>query len=144
MENASKALLIAGSVLVVILLIAMGVRVLNSTQGTTDATQTTMQATEIAMFNNKFTQYTGDNKKYAQVKSLLDLISASNSTSDRKITVFAGPISGTATGYMLPNNYGSIQLELEDKTNYSFSIFVGNASYDSDGFIKNIYIRYYK
>ncbi len=144
MENASKALLIAGSVLVVILLIAIGVRVLNSTQGTTEATETTMQTTEVAMFNNKFTQYAGSNKKYAQVKSLLDIVSASNSTSSRKITVYFGPATGNGKNYILPNDSGSLQLTLQDKTNYSFLIFIGNDSYNSEGFLEKIYIRYSK
>lgn len=39
MENASKALLIAGSVLVVIVLIAVGMRILNSTAGASESAQ---------------------------------------------------------------------------------------------------------
>ena len=80
MENASKALLIAGSILVVILLIAMGVRVFNSTSGTTDSVEGTMQSTEIATFNNKFTAYAGTGKSAAQVKALANIVIANNAT----------------------------------------------------------------
>lgn len=80
MENATKALLIAGSILIAILLIAMGVRVFNSTKGTTDSVQTTMNTTEIATFNSKFTQYAGSGKSAAQVKALANIIIANNAT----------------------------------------------------------------
>ena len=54
MENASKALLIAGSILIVIVLIAVGMRVLNSTAGVTESSQKTMDATAITNFNMQF------------------------------------------------------------------------------------------
>ena len=62
MENASKALLIAGSILIAILLIAMAVKVVNPTKVLTDSAKITLDATEIAMFNNKFTPYFGTDK----------------------------------------------------------------------------------
>ena len=54
MENASKALLIAGSILVVIVLIAVGMKVLNSTAGASESSQKTMDATAITNFNMQF------------------------------------------------------------------------------------------
>lgn len=54
MENASKALLIAGSVLVVIVLIAVGMRILNSTAGASESAQKTMDSTAITNFNMQF------------------------------------------------------------------------------------------
>lgn len=144
MENASKALLIAGSILIAILLIAMGVKVFTSTQGTTDQTEKAMQSTEVAMFNSKFTQYAGENKRYAQVRALLDIVSASNSTSNRKISVYVGPSNGEANKYELPSDSGGIQNALDNKTDYSFRIFIGNGCYNSEGFLEKIYIRYKK
>lgn len=84
MENASKALLIAASLLIVILLIAMGMKVFNSTAGTTDNVETTMNATEIATFNSKFTAYAGT-KSLSQVKALANVVIANNATSDNKV-----------------------------------------------------------
>ena len=57
MENATKALLIAGSVLVAILLIAMGMKIFNSTSETTQQSQATMDATAITTFNTQFTGF---------------------------------------------------------------------------------------
>ena len=88
MENATKALLIAGSILIAILLIAVGVRIFNSTQGTADNAETTMNATEIATFNNKFLKYNGK-QSGSQLKSLANEVIAHNANSTRKVS-FAG------------------------------------------------------
>ena len=82
MENASKALLIAASVLIVILLIAMGVRVFNSTSGTADSLEGTMVTAEASQFNSKFTGYIGTKSK-SQVISLLNQVIANNATNSR-------------------------------------------------------------
>ena len=126
MENASKALLIAGSILIVILLIAMGMRVFNSTSGTADNAETTMNATEIATFNTKFTAYFGTNKSRAQVMSLLNTVMASNSTNTlHKVTINSGDASSKM------NNLGSGPFTVKaETTDYS------------NGYIKNIRITY--
>ena len=79
MENASKALLIAGSILIAVLLIAFGMRIFTSTSGTTDQVNEAMTTMEITTFNSQFTSYIGNNKNRAQVISLLNRIIISNS-----------------------------------------------------------------
>ena len=59
MENASKALIIAGAILISILLIGVGVMVMNGAQGGIDEAIQSMSAQEKDMFNTKFTQYEG-------------------------------------------------------------------------------------
>ena len=90
MENASKALLIAGSVLIVILLIAFGMRIFNSTSGTTDNLKGAMATTEIAQFNSKFTAYAGTGKSVAQVRSLANVVIAHNATNPDRVVYFDG------------------------------------------------------
>ena len=90
MENASKALLIAASVLIVILLIAFGIRIFSSTSGSADQIEGTMQTTETAMFNNKFTAYFGKNKTKSQVISLVNVVIASNASSSRMVIMTIG------------------------------------------------------
>lgn len=80
MENASKALLIAASILIVILLIAFGMQTLNSAKGTQDGVKDTMDATEIATFNNKFTAYLGTNKSAKDAKALANAVISNNAT----------------------------------------------------------------
>lgn len=87
MENASKALLIAASILIVIILIAFGMKTLNSTKGTQDSVQTTMDGTEKASFNNKFTAYCGTNKSAAQAKALANVVVSNNATTDWTVKI---------------------------------------------------------
>ena len=87
MENATKALLIAGSILIAILLIALGLRVFNSTRGTVESSQSAMNTTEIAAFNNKFLHYLGKNKSKSQVIALANVIISNNSSSSYKVSI---------------------------------------------------------
>ena len=85
MENASKALLIAASVLIVILLIAFGIRIFNSTSGTGEQVEGVMITTEMTMFNNKFLSYSGS-QSGSQVKALANLVIAHNANNSRKVS----------------------------------------------------------
>lgn len=79
MENASKALLIAGAILICIVLISVGMLVLNSTTDVTDQVGdiTTSQAAQ--SFNSNFTGYAGT-QKGSSVRQLLGAVAASNQT----------------------------------------------------------------
>ena len=81
MENASKALIIAGAILISILLISVGIMVMNSVNKPIDevADNANSQATQI--FNSKFTIYEGDNKSAQDVKSLLSAVEANKDAS---------------------------------------------------------------
>ena len=79
MENASKALLIAAAVLVVIVLIAFGMKIFNSTEGTSSEAQEVGQAIEdtaesassLAMLKlGKIDSDTDPNKLFEQLKSV--------------------------------------------------------------------------
>ena len=87
MENASKALLIAGSVLIVILLIAMGMKIFRSQDDMADQVETNVQTTELLTFNNKFYKYAGK-QKGTQVKALINDVIAHNATEEvRKVKI---------------------------------------------------------
>lgn len=78
MENASKALIIAGAILLSILIIAIGMYVYNSAQSTINDSLTSMSDSEKNAFNSKFTGY-ATKQTGSQVKSLIgDLITNSN------------------------------------------------------------------
>lgn len=89
MENASKALIIAGSILVSIMIIGLGVIVYQRASGVTssaDFTDTKAQAQ-----NGKFEDYYGKNVTAAEVKTLLTTIRSNNitsGTSDEAKTVY--------------------------------------------------------
>ena len=55
MENASKALIIAGAILLAILLISLGIMIYTQASGVVN--NNAMSEVEISSFNKKFTQY---------------------------------------------------------------------------------------
>ena len=57
MENASKALIIAGAILLSILLISLGIMIFNTAQDTTK--NSGMTQAQVSAFNNKFSKYEG-------------------------------------------------------------------------------------
>lgn len=78
MENASKALLIAGSVLIVILIIGVGMLVYTSMQGTIDEGLRQMSNQEKDIFNQQFLQFEGT-KNGSNVKALRSKVESNNS-----------------------------------------------------------------
>ena len=87
MENASKALIIAGAILLAILLITLGILVYNQASGVINSNA--MDEVEVQQFNQKFVQYEGD-QKGTTIRSLLQAVLANNTSQDsdeRRITV---------------------------------------------------------
>lgn len=87
MENASKALIIAGSVLIAILLISLGLLIFKSTSGATDQTQDLGKTLEVQQFNSQFLKYCGTSVKGSQVRTLCEVIIAHNANSDNKVSI---------------------------------------------------------
>ena len=87
MENASKALLIAGAVLLVIAIIGIGMYILNSTSGVQDQATQTMSQLEIQNFNQKFEKYVSTSTTSANAKSIIQEVKANNATSDKTVTL---------------------------------------------------------
>lgn len=96
MENTSKALIIAGSVLLAILLISFGIMVFNQAQDTSELND--MDQVEITSFNSKFIKYEGE-QKGTDVKSLINEIIAVNGDGDdnNDIEVTGGITDGKTT-----------------------------------------------
>lgn len=78
MENASKALLIAGAILIVILLIGVGMMVYQGAMGTIDQSISTMNQQEKQIYNEQFSNYEGTNKKGTQVRALIQAVMSNN------------------------------------------------------------------
>lgn len=79
MENASKALMIAGAVLISVLIITIGIAILNATAGMQAEANKEVETVEVQSFNEQFSRYQGAIVNASQVKSLLLLIKANNS-----------------------------------------------------------------
>ena len=108
MENASKALIVAGAILIAILLITIGIILINSSRSVVDSGTTAMSSQAIQAFNAQFTQYEGKNKSRQTVSALLNTIITSNASHSNQVAVrmilsypdtqrgyYAGEISST-------------------------------------------------
>ena len=85
MENASKALIIAGAILLAILLISLGIMIFTQAQDT--VSNSGMSEAEAQSFNSKFTKYEGKIKG-TMVKSLVQEVLSNNgneNNAERKI-----------------------------------------------------------
>ena len=76
MENASKALIIAGAILLSILIIGLGMMIFNNAKDAISGAN--LDRETISAFNSKFETYLGDAKKGSNVKSLCDLVRNNN------------------------------------------------------------------
>lgn len=76
MENASKALIIAGAILLSILIIAIGMYIYNSSTSTINSAITQISQQDKNAFNNQFSMYEGK-QVGTNVKSLIQLLSNS-------------------------------------------------------------------
>lgn len=79
MENASKALLIAGAILICILLIAIGMYIYNSAQGTIQTAAGQMGQQDKEMYNSMIRKYLGNSKKGSDVKQMIEDVISQNS-----------------------------------------------------------------
>ena len=110
MENASKALIIAGAILLSILLISLGIMIFNQAQDTVN--NSGMSKAEISSFNNQFTKYEGI-QKGSNVKSLIQEVNTSNVTdvqegNARNIKIVgAGNAATGADGVNVAYTYGT-------------------------------------
>ena len=99
MENASKALIIAGAILLSILIISLGLMVYN--QAKDAATGTGLDEAQISSFNSKFTVYEGSNKTGAQVNALIQQVISSNQAetnagTGKMVTITFPSVSGNS------------------------------------------------
>ena len=91
MENASKALIIAGAILLAIAIIGVGMYVFNNAQESVQGTDMTEE--EVAVYNGDFTAYEG-RIRGSRVKTLVDSLKNHNLTASddsNKIQLLPGP-----------------------------------------------------
>lgn len=121
MENASKALLIAGSVLVVLILIGLGVLLINSTQDMTDQAQVSATAQGIQAFNSQFSQYNGE-QKGSTIKTLEQTVNASNG-------------ANADSGYSVTLTYSDSDVNSSADLKNSTKYVVTTSDENNDGYI---------
>lgn len=79
MENAAKALIIAGAILISIILISIGIIVVNQGKEVVDEAGAKMSQQQIQIFNSEFETY-ANKQRGSTVRTLLSAIIANNAT----------------------------------------------------------------
>lgn len=120
MENASKALIIAGAILLAILIISLGIMVLN--QGQDIIKGSGMSKADIQTFNSQFTKYEGTIKG-SELRSLIQEVVASNaldenSDAGRTVSLTLGSTPIVADGVASAQNTNNIR----NTANYTVEI----------------------
>ena len=114
MENASKALIIAGAILLAILLISLGIMIFNQAQDTVSGSG--MDQAAVSTFNNQLLKYEG-NIKGTMVKSMIQEVLAINAEAANndgiKVTVSLGgadAIEKPSTSKIINNNTYTVEM----------------------------------
>lgn len=114
MENASKALIIAGAILLSILLISLGIMVYNQAKGTIN--EADLSTEEVQTFNTKFTTYAGASVSGTKVNALMDAIAASNGSSSNKVLVKEGTnVYGPAGAKVKPKGESEVPVTVNNQ-----------------------------
>mgnify|MGYP005790668287 CR=1 FL=1 len=134
MENASKALIIAGAILLAILLISLGIMIFTQAQSTVN--NSGMSQAEITSFNSQFSKYENDKIKGSMVKSLIQEVNTNNAqdeSQEHQIDLTAASNSGITLG---ESNGSYTTSGIVNTQTYSVKI----TGYASDGRINAIEI----
>ena len=125
MENASKALIIAGAVLVAIVIISMGVYLISSNQKTVEIGAETADTVAINTFNATFEKYSGKIKGSTLKQLYIDVKTSNSKLEDsRKITI---------NGKQTTQDLSTAQSNINPYTEYKVSI-----DYYDNGYVSTI------
>ena len=144
MENASKALIIAGAILVSILIVSLGVMIFNSMSGTARK-MANLDEQEIATFNSKITPYLGESISGSQVNALIqyvisnDLACIQSGETHKAIKItFPGNDSGIKVDDSGAMSYGSEKKRVETGAS---KYYIVHGTYDNNGLITTIIVE---
>lgn len=129
MENASKALIIAGAILIAIVLVTVGVVIINSFSPE-DATGELDQRT-IEIFNSKFVSNSGESVRGSAVKTLLSNVISSNGSNDTSKSI-AVTVDG-ANSTKDANKISEISRDINTSHKYTVTL-----SYANSGLVNSI------
>lgn len=98
MENATKALIMAGAILIVILIISVGIMVFKSTKGVTEAGKEAGDLMAIETYNNQFTKYCGNRVKGSEVTNLINFVATYKARNNGEGPIVTG-VDGNVNPY---------------------------------------------
>lgn len=86
MENSSKALIIAGTILIIMLVIGAGMFLFGRAGSLSSTVQNNWSQDEVLAFNQKFLKYDGE-QKGSRVKELITAVNKSNASTDITVKI---------------------------------------------------------
>jgi hypothetical protein len=122
MDNASKALIIAGAILITILVATFAVSLFKGAAEVTNNSNNAHNTVGITTYNSQFEQYFGSSRNKEQVKSLIRKIN-SNNDSD--------------------NIYIGCSMDLDEVSDSASSTFSVSGSYNEEGYLSYVEITPY-
>ena len=141
MENASKALIIAGAILLSIAIIGIGMYIYTTAQQTIQSANMSQQ--EITAYNSEFIKYEGT-QNGSNVKALLQTVRTHNAVNkDDKSKQIVVNNGGTSSGNVVDTADGSTQKNITDALSSTTAGTQYDVTFDysSTGLIKRININ---
>ncbi len=123
MENLSKALLIAGGVLIAILLVSLATRVFNSASEVSKAYNASAETTDINTFNTKFTRFIGavtdgasnETQQYATMHDIITLANFAKDHNHKENAILA-------TGFTDTQNPAAVRIDIGTRDTFNGTI----------------------
>lgn len=142
MDNASKALIIAGAILIAVMLVSLGVMLYNTAAGVAESTTGTVESLGIEGYNAQFNQYMGERQRAAVAQGLIDKVITNNANADTTISVQLIGTSGTGmtTNIAATNDQASLITMRNTITSKNTVYKIEIGGYDTSGTINNIKI----
>lgn len=122
-ENATKALLIAGGVLIAIIILSVMVIMFQKTGNVTKTYEQTISQEEITKFNSNFTKYIGQELTIHEVVTITNFADIKN---NKLVDVI---VNGGMTADKIESNLGK-----------KYKLSIPNNAYNEHGYITNILI----
>lgn len=124
MENASKALIMAGAILVAIVIVSMGVMLIAKNQGTVEQGANDADIIAQKTFNSMFYKYSGTIKGSTLKQLFIDVKSSNNKYPTRQIFINGSNDSATLS---------TMQSGINSYNNYTVKVEEG-----ADGYVNSI------
>ena len=134
MDNASKALIMAGAILISIAIVGVGVFIFSSTSSITNSGQQQLDASAAQMANSTLRQYAGDRQRGSTVNEFVEYVRVLNTNDTFPVDLtFVTTMDGTSGGMNIPasgdpgvvaNSYYTVKLKDNDSDGYYDQIWV--------------------
>ncbi len=137
MDNASKAILFAGAMLIATGLIGIGIYMFKMGGTATTEVASTMTSNEIMAINSQFTRYRGSCMG-VEAKQMIRAVYTHNMSSDSLVTVNSYPVN--TSDQLRDMTSGNKLFTGGIKDNKEYTVTIAGTDYNSAGLIRNIQI----